>query len=54
MPDLVIRGATVYPGDAPPFVGDVGVNGGELAFVTRCHEEAQLVPRAGGSSTGRG
>ncbi len=25
MLDLLIRGATVYPGDAPPFVGDVGV-----------------------------
>ena len=44
MPDLVIRGATVYPGDTPPFVGDVGVDGGEIAFVTQCHKEAQLVP----------
>lgn len=29
----VIRGATVYPGDAPPFVADVGVADGRIAAV---------------------
>ena len=26
MLDLLISGATVYPGDAPPFIGDVGAD----------------------------
>ena len=30
--DLLIRGATVYPGDAPPFEGDVGVRGGTISL----------------------
>ena len=34
--DLLIRGATVYPGDAPPFEGDVGVSGGAISLVTLC------------------
>ncbi len=28
--DLLIRGGTVYPGDAPPFVGDVAVRGARI------------------------
>ena len=38
--DLLIRGATVYPGDAPPFEGDVGVSGGAVSLVTLCHEDS--------------
>ena len=37
--DLLITGATVYPGDAPPFVGDVGVAGDAIDLVTNCHED---------------
>lgn len=37
--DLVIRGATVHPGDGPPFQGDVAVEGGRIALVTQCHED---------------
>lgn len=40
MLDLLIRGATVYPGDAPPFVGDVGVDDREIALVAGRTEEA--------------
>ena len=36
--DLLIRGATVYPGDAPPFEGDVGVRGGTIDLVARSQE----------------
>jgi N-acyl-D-amino-acid deacylase len=36
--DLVVRGATVYPGDGAPFTGDVGVSGGRVSFVARSHE----------------
>ncbi len=34
MLDLLISGATVYPGDAPPFIGDVGVVGDAIDLVT--------------------
>jgi N-acyl-D-amino-acid deacylase len=40
MLDLLIRGATVYPGDAPSFPGDVGVEDGEIALVAGRTEEA--------------
>jgi N-acyl-D-amino-acid deacylase len=40
MLDLLIRGATVYPGDAPSFRGDVGVEDGEIALVAGRTEEA--------------
>ena len=40
--DLLIRGATVYPGDAPPFEGDVGVRGGTIDLVAR---EPRAAPR---------
>ena len=30
--DLLIRGATVYPGDAAPFEGDVGVTAAPSAL----------------------
>ena len=33
MLDVLIRGATVYPGDAAPFVGDVGVRGSRIEHV---------------------
>ena len=44
MLDLLITGALVYPGDAPPFAGDVGVRAGEIVLVTNCHEDAVLPP----------
>ena len=31
--DLLIRGGTVYTGDAPPFVGDVAVKGDRIVYV---------------------
>lgn len=40
MLDLLIRGATVYPGDAPSFRGDVGVDDREIALVAGRTEEA--------------
>lgn len=40
--DVLIRGATVYPGDAPPFLGDVGVEDGRIALVS---------PRGDGAAT---
>ncbi len=40
MLDLIVRGATVYPGDTPPFLGDVGVEGGTIDFVAQSHEVA--------------
>lgn len=39
--DVLIRGGTVYTGDAPPFVGDVAVKGDRIAYVG---------PRAAGSA----
>ncbi len=39
MLDLLITGATVYPGDRTPFVGDVGVNGAAIDLVTPCHKD---------------
>lgn len=33
--DLVVRGATVVPGDGAAFVGDVGIEGGRIALVAR-------------------
>ena len=45
MLDLVITGATVYPGDAPPFAGTVGVRGNTMILVTKCHKD-QAVPAA--------
>ena len=44
MLDLVITGATIYPGDAPPFDGDVGVRGDAITLVTLCHKNAPLPP----------
>ena len=39
MLDLLITGATVYPGDEPPFLGDVGVSGAIIDLVTICHKD---------------
>ncbi len=39
--DVLIRGGTVYPGEAQPFVGDVAVKGDRIAYVG---------PRAAGSA----
>ena len=39
MLDLLITGATVYPGDAPPFLGDVGVAGNTIDLVTICDKD---------------
>ena len=38
--DLLIRGATVYPGDASPFIGDVGVARGLVDVVAHGHNDA--------------
>jgi N-acyl-D-aspartate/D-glutamate deacylase len=43
--DLVITGATVYPGDAPPFVGTLGVSGSTITLVTNWHKD-EAVPAA--------
>ena len=43
--DLLIRGATVYPGDAPPFEGDVGVSG-------RRHQPCDTLSRGFGAAGG--
>ena len=43
MLDVLIRGATVYPGDGPPFPGDVGVVAGKVDLVSRSPEEASTV-----------
>ena len=40
MLDLLIRGATVYPGDAPSFRGDVGVDDREIVLVAGRTEDA--------------
>jgi N-acyl-D-amino-acid deacylase len=37
--DLLIHGANVFPGDAPPFEGDVGVLGDEITLVTIRHSD---------------
>jgi N-acyl-D-amino-acid deacylase len=41
--DLLLRGATVYRGDAPPFEGDVGVRGRTIELVTTGHEDPSAV-----------
>ena len=38
--DVVIAGARVWPGDAPPFEGDVAVSAGRIVLVTVCYEGA--------------
>ncbi len=53
MLDLLITGATVYPGDDAPFVGDVGVTGTTIDLVTPCHEDGTL-PAAREVVDGRG
>ena len=39
MLDVLITGATVFSGDAPPFTGDVGVAGAAIRLVTICHKD---------------
>jgi N-acyl-D-amino-acid deacylase len=46
MLDLLIRGATVYPGEGAPFEGVVGVRGGAIELVTLCNEGSVGVPLA--------
>ena len=53
MLDLVITRATVYPGDAPPFEGTVGVSGSTIILVTKCHKD-DVVPAARQVVDGRG
>lgn len=52
-PDLLVRAVSVYPGDAPPFDGDVGVSGDTISLVTLCHKDAS-VPAAREVVDGRG
>ena len=42
MLDLVITDAMVYPGDAPPFEGTVGVSGSTIILVTKCHKDEAM------------
>jgi N-acyl-D-amino-acid deacylase len=51
--DLLISGATVYPGDAPPFEGDVGVSAGVVCLVTPAHDGSRS-PEATEVVEGRG
>jgi len=51
--DVLITGATVYPGDAPPFTGDVGVAGSMIDLVTHCHKD-RVPPPARVVVDGRG
>ena len=44
MLELLIRGASVFPGDAPSFRGNVGVDDGKVSLVSR--EEEELPPEA--------
>ncbi len=53
MLDVLIAGATVYPGDAPPFLGDVGVAGDTIDLVTMCHKDL-AAPAARSVVDGRG
>ncbi len=46
MLDLIVRGALVYPGDAPPYVGDVGVLGGSIVSVVQRLDTAPSAPAA--------
>jgi hypothetical protein len=52
--DVLIRGATVYPGEAPPFRGDFGVEGGSDRLCDTLVK--RMRPRQGRtrSSTGTG
>jgi N-acyl-D-amino-acid deacylase len=47
--DLIVRGATVYPGEGPPTVADVAVAGGRIEAVAPSLEgaEAEIVDGAG-------
>ncbi len=51
--DLLVRGATVYPGNAAPFAGDVGVGDGVVSLVAPAGEGAS-VPDAREVVDGRG
>ena len=42
--DLLVSAVTVYPGDAPPFEGHVGVSADRIVLVTPCHEDDALPP----------
>ena len=46
MLDLLLHRATVYPGDAPPFVGDVGVRGSTIELVTTSDADRDRVAHA--------
>ena len=54
MLDVLIRAATVYPGDATPFQGDVGVSSGQIVLVTNCHKDAAPPPAAADVVDGAG
>ena len=53
MLDLLLTGATVYPGDRPPFPGDVGIAGAAIELVTPRYEDGPL-PAAREVVDGRG
>ena len=44
MLDLLIAGVTVYPGDAPPLTGDVGITNDTVSLVTPCRQGASPPP----------
>ncbi|MFM2256491.1 MAG: hypothetical protein RIQ28_338, partial [Pseudomonadota bacterium] len=33
--DTVLKGGTIYTGDAPPFVGDIAISGDKIVYVGR-------------------
>lgn len=53
MLDVLIQGATVYPGDATPFVGDVGVRGARIEHVD-AEAQGAARPQAAQVVDGRG
>jgi N-acyl-D-amino-acid deacylase len=45
--DLLVRGATVYPGEGPPVVADVGVRRGVIEAVGKLEDAVEVIDGAG-------